>query len=67
MVNHDVLKLQVNRLDKILMNRGKELYSLENRKAQLQITIGISVATPLRHWIRHVWLPNEICSVFFQN
>jgi|UniRef100_A0A7S4FGB3 chromosome segregation ATPase len=39
MVNHDVLKLQVNRLDKILMNRGKELYSLENRKAQLQITI----------------------------
>lgn len=39
MVNHDVLKLQVNRLDKMLQNRGKELFTIENRRAQLQITI----------------------------
>eukprot|EP00667_Euglena_gracilis_P002071 EG_transcript_2072 len=39
MVTHDVLKLQVTRLDKALMSRGKELFSLENRKAQLRITV----------------------------
>jgi len=39
MVAHDVLKLQVNRLDRLLSNRGQELFSMENRKAQLQITI----------------------------
>eukprot|EP00993_Chasmostoma_nieuportense_P002379 NODE_317_length_2417_cov_31.749782_g295_i0.p1 GENE.NODE_317_length_2417_cov_31.749782_g295_i0~~NODE_317_length_2417_cov_31.749782_g295_i0.p1 ORF type:complete len:513 (-),score=209.92 NODE_317_length_2417_cov_31.749782_g295_i0:73-1611(-) len=39
MVNHDVLKLQVNRLDKLLRNKGKDVYNEANRKAQLAITI----------------------------
>eukprot|EP01012_Entosiphon_sulcatum_P050738 TRINITY_DN69648_c0_g1_i1.p1 TRINITY_DN69648_c0_g1~~TRINITY_DN69648_c0_g1_i1.p1 ORF type:complete len:868 (+),score=296.52 TRINITY_DN69648_c0_g1_i1:132-2735(+) len=39
MVNHDVLKLQVNRLFQILDGRGKELFGMENRKMQLAVTI----------------------------
>jgi len=39
LVNHDVLRLQVARLDKTLASRGKGLFDLETRREQLQSTI----------------------------
>lgn len=39
LVHADVLKLQVERLKKLLRLRGEELMGLENRKEQLNITI----------------------------
>eukprot|EP00906_Rhabdomonas_costata_P009731 RCo013728 len=39
LVNHDVLKLQIRRLERDIEQASKGLFSLENRKAQLQITI----------------------------
>eukprot|EP01060_Flectonema_neradi_P014136 TRINITY_DN20849_c0_g1_i2.p1 TRINITY_DN20849_c0_g1~~TRINITY_DN20849_c0_g1_i2.p1 ORF type:complete len:896 (+),score=271.87 TRINITY_DN20849_c0_g1_i2:63-2690(+) len=39
MVQNDVLQLQVNRLRKLVNQRGSELLGLENRKNQLEVTI----------------------------
>eukprot|EP00756_Hemistasia_phaeocysticola_P014777 Hpha_TRINITY_DN15359_c3_g7::TRINITY_DN15359_c3_g7_i1::g.88239::m.88239 len=39
MVENDVLQLQVNRLKQLVQDRGEELLGLENRKAQLEITV----------------------------
>lgn len=39
MVDHDVLKLQVKRLRDILNARTDEVFGLENRKGQLEITM----------------------------
>eukprot|EP01065_Artemidia_motanka_P027081 TRINITY_DN32319_c0_g1_i1.p1 TRINITY_DN32319_c0_g1~~TRINITY_DN32319_c0_g1_i1.p1 ORF type:complete len:879 (+),score=488.62 TRINITY_DN32319_c0_g1_i1:56-2692(+) len=39
MVDNDVLQLQVNRLKLLVQTRGEELLGLENRKAQLEVTV----------------------------
>eukprot|EP01006_Ploeotia_vitrea_P056923 TRINITY_DN68136_c1_g1_i25.p1 TRINITY_DN68136_c1_g1~~TRINITY_DN68136_c1_g1_i25.p1 ORF type:complete len:882 (-),score=182.33 TRINITY_DN68136_c1_g1_i25:2396-5041(-) len=39
LVNHDVLKLQVNRIKAVLQQQSEELIGLSNRKSQLEITV----------------------------